>query len=669
MNQYKPLSTLEGRDLVRNREVVFQEDAQARTRAVGPRAYEDALDLYESQGTTRPDGMPEMNMTREAVDDAVSVSVANDPKAHLTQTEIIDPSLSEEERAIRFDALLRSEKTNNRLAQTHLRRNQYPDLRSKALKQAGIFGMGALLYDIDEGVDTMRLYKARQLAQKDLAQWNEADFANYKLLRKNITIRHVDTRDVFFQRGVKSYYSEEMRRVSVLEKRSVKEMRLLYPGHDIKPGKHPYYIEADEGNPKHDTVGVLTTWEIEVVPITKGYGDSEVHFNDYRMVRTTIAGGVLLEKKVWNSVQGPLCLPIVPYYLMESENHPYGYSLARALRLMQNFINSMYSLVYQQGLNSISPQSFAYMISKLGASDSPEEMARKMREGLPIAFEGGPDVQDIREVLQPLNYLNAGTTNPAHVELIRYAEHHFKRMSMAPDREAVAKAESGTAKRTEIAVADRTKTPMIDLQARSEEKALETLYEFIRCTHRDKMAVPIRSQNGSSETVVLNEPKSDYIPVNDDLTGEPATHEAFIDEANPNGYVFEEVSYTDHSTQIEMHAEAEGRGILPVAWEARIIALSSLVQNGFIRPKTARDLGLPEEIAARDDMNAQAEMEMQQALMEQQAAMMQQGTGDATQQMGQQSAFQNMTDFTANRGEVLDNMEKMAMPGENTAIV
>lgn len=625
-------SQMDDKQLVDNRIRVFAEDARWREQCVGSDGFNQALKLYEPDGwsgltvssehgtSAAGTQIPEVNHIRKAVDDAVSVSLSNTPKTRLVSSEPIPADTPDDVKLILQNNLQVTQETMNRLCDTKMSRQRYVSKRSKAELHAGIFGFGVLRIESDGVVDVRKSFQARELLAKQLGSWGPSDYALYEKLYCEVKIECEDSRDFFFMRGVRRHDADEMLRVSTIKKRNLHKLRALYPDQakDITAGRSPYFVEPNDNdsnsNDDGEVVSVLTTWEIEVYPETRqiqnndGQVMSSVSFDNARLIKTIIAGRALLYKEVWDGSNKPIALPFVVRYILESEKHPYGYPLTRQLQVLQKFINAMYTLIYQQGANSISPTSFAILTKLLSKHDDPQVMYEKLRRGEPIFFEGNEDTERITDIIQPVSYASGGM-NSGIGDILGMAIQNFQSLSMMPDAGAVGRAESGSAKRTEIAVADRGKTRIIDLNADAEEAAKYLMYQWIRATHKgEKLPVTIKQSDGApDESVLLNQPDMKPLPIRDDR-GRPVVNPFFTSPDNPEGYAFTPVIFERNSVMTDLHAEAEGRGVLPLNWESRIVALTSLLQSGILQSaKTARDLGLPDEIIARDDFNAQRE--------------------------------------------------------------
>lgn len=658
----KSLTELSEADLVKDRKMRFNEDARWRQSCIGPGGYEEMLRWYEATGeSVSADGIPEMSDDiRAAINDSVAVAVANVPKARLKPVDPIPVDLQKEIRDILVANQQESANVINRHVDTILSRNHFSDIRAHCVRQAGVYGSGNVLIELDRSVDTRKSIASRKLARKilDGQEFTDEDWALYYTLYYDIGVEALDTPDVFWKRGVKKALSPEMTRVSIVRKADVEAVRIQFNNDNIKPGLPPYYVDTSERpNDTGTTVGVLTTWEIVPRPIRfeqgpEGNPTALLGISDSVLVKTVIAGDVLLDRIVYNGDElGPLCLPVTPYYLWESEKHPYGASIVRSLKSLQKLINALYLQIYQQGVKAAAPQTFFAHMGALGASDSIEEWETKLTQGGIIPVELNDGIEDIRQVIVPASSFADSGLSSAWLQMVSMAEAKMKERSSAPDREAISRARTGTGKRQEIAVADRAKAPMIDLLSRSEESVKEKVFENVRVFHnKERMRVPISSKN-SFETVELNVPRRDFvaIPLNHPVDGMPLQHPNFVQPGNEQGYVYQEeyVEYMQNSVDMDMIAQSESRGPLPPTMEARMALLFSMVQSGVIKSaRTMRDLVLADELKEIDDANYAADMQEQMLLM--------------AQQMGGQQASPE---------QVNDQLRDEALPAEGQAFI
>lgn len=666
------LRDVEDGDLVNRARRLFFDDARWRDQCVGgSNGYQQMIRDYESLGeSTDGSDIPSLPQIREPINDAISLAAGSNNKTRLIPVETIDPKMSPERIKFVKAMMHRSADVLDRHVNTILAANQWADIRNSVLHAAGVLGSGCVYVGVRHQVDTRTAYKARVLMEKEVEMWDEKDYLLFNKLYHDVELRQVDTRDVFWQQGVTSSFDQDMMRVSIHEKKSVGELRAQYPDKQIMPGYGTYYLDEYEPHETHtgNTVGVVTMWQLEARSEVKVLGDpnnpeARIPFTVFDLVEVKLAGRTVLHKRIYNGLNGPLRLPIVPYYIIESLNHPYGYSMTRALKVTSDYINSLYSLMFEQARKAVSPQSFAIMTSKLAMTDNLEEIVDKLRDGDVVELEANEDVDDIRQIMQSTGQLQS-QLNQAPMQAIQMAESLMKRHAANPDRDAIAAASSGRAKETEIAIADRSKTPVQDLVARSDEAIKDLVYENVRVFQNSSFPTTIKAPDGSFGTVMLNEQKRALLPVNHPFTGEPITDPSYVTPVNPMGFVYDPFDYIDNNTQLEMRAQAEGRGDIPITWRARLAMFSQLIASGALKSaRTARDYILPDEIAARDDANFQEDMQEQLAMQQQEQQLL--GAEPVGAQQRGTSDRQQLANAEAGRNAPQPNQERRDMGQDN----
>lgn len=623
INKAKNPSEMGNEELAKYMIREFNQDAIWRDTVVGGEAtYNECINLYESHGAAE-DGtdIPQLPLIKEPVNDAISLAAGVSSRVRLKPVEVIDSSIPDDARDFFMQQIHQASEVNNRHVDTVLFWSQYKDQRAKAMKHAGIFGVGFVGLERDGVIDVKASNAARRLRWQELDKWTEADWRLAHQLANRANWTHVDTREIYYRRGVNSPWSPEMTRVWRYRKRNYGDSVAKYPDAGIRPGAGRWGLQDTNyfnANDAHLSVGELNLWEIEVHPITKTLPNgSSVPMWDYKVVHARMIGSKVVFKEVITSGDGMLCLPFVPYYLMESENHPYGFSLARALRITAEYVNSMLYAAFAQAKKSVSPQSLIILASKLAKQDSVEDMTETLREGDVLTLYANKDIDNINQVVSSAGQLSS-SLGAATLQAIDLGRDLLYRHASSPNREAIANTESGRAKEAELAVADRGNTMMTDTIARSDELVYDMTYEYIQVHFKNTMAVPIRNARGEFESVTVNQPATELLPVPDPITGEPMVSESFvIPGINDEGYMFKRVDFVKNSTNIDMVAEAEVRSEIPTAWAARFKLFMQLAQiPGLLRSqRTARDFILPDEIQAADDKNWGED----QAILQQQA--------------------------------------------------
>jgi hypothetical protein len=646
-------SELDGKQLVQNRLDMVRRDVEWRHRFVD---FDKCAKLYENtSGTNIKEGIPRVNLIRRAVEDYISVALSNIPKAQLVHVKNYSQITNPLEKAIIEEVRHDAEETINNFVRTVLLDNEYDDISEHAIRQAAIFGVGYLMAEIDSSLDTRFSFELRELLGKNRNDWTEDDAKKYEVLSKRIAVSHVDSRDVYWQYGRRKIDKDTLR-VSIVERADVQVLRDIYDNEDIRPGAYPYYINEDRTN-EGDIAAIITTWEIEPVYTEKNItGGAKAYARDWQLVKTVIVGGQLVEKTVTDSSDGPLSLPLIPFYLRESEHHQYGFSIPMMLEVSEEFINLMRVMIYKSAKNAVSPQGVIISGGKLTPKDL-QKVNHVIFNGGAAALEGNEDGPlDIRNVVMPLSF-NQSSLSSAAVEAMSNEERVFQIQSQTLDETALARAESGMAKRTQILANDRPKTISLGLISRSVEHLFDRIYELIRIYYREEVSITLEIPGEGRQEVPLNRPMQDYIPAMDEEGNMFASYE-YVNEDNPMGIAPQEINYKINDTTLSMIAQADGRGSLPVDPYARFNILYTYLQTGAIELETFRELSLDEEIKMRDDKNrelrAQREMEQLQQMQQQ----MQQ------QQMGgvDPSAFSDNPYDAENSS--MDYSQNVGMPSE-----
>ena len=604
-------------------------------------AFEEASYLYYMTADGKDkDGAPVFPLVRGATDNGIAYALSALPSCTLDctprhETRYWNPDI------LAFYEREAAENTRRlqKLVRADLERCGYNDLRVRVTSDAGIFGVGYLVVDDDTVLDSGDPDVAALLEDPE-ALMNEGSVALLNLLKSRARIRASDPRWVYWQAGVASPFptnhGQDMMRVSVLSHQDTDTLRRQYPEHpEIKPFKGPHglgYANNGRDEAKYtpgggQTTGVVTTWEVvledveTVVDRTTIDGDGYPQRRVLRvperrrtMVKTVIAGDVLLSVRTWTESEATTRLPVVPFYLLENVNHPYGYALPMRLKRSQDFINKVRLLVYEQGVRSFSNQAIGVLMKNLGAKDDLASLERKAREGGLVAIEGNDDdgvapITDIRQMFMPLAAATASVT-PALIELLRLEMENFKASAEMVDQQAMMRARTGFAKQQEQESADRPKTMMLAQQSRSAEAFEERVAAHWRSV-RERHAIPTRSGYVQVNERVRERVRK-YAP-----DGTPIASPLVATPDNPQGLLYEEVEGVFGSTRAAVVASAESRTARPEEMIKRLgayMALSDAEQGaGLIVQKTLRDRVLTDDIRAEDDRNRQEAAEEAEA--------------------------------------------------------
>jgi len=608
--------------------------------------FDKCVDLYEMRsGTKDGSGIPQENMIAPAVKDHLAVAVMNLPKAKLSAIRDVvgkENALERELMSLVYDT---AEQTMNSYVRTILLESQYNDIVQDVLADAAIYGVGYLFVEIDERASLADNFELRDLMSR-VESWTAEDAKRFQYLSKLIRVKYVKPSDVYAQHSILSYDDPGMLRVSIKQDYTTDTLREKWRGNEfneverIQPGQYPFYMrpsfKASSINPEDQITSEVTTWMIEKYVLQKkatfvnDMGEEEEiklpPVEAFRMVKTVLAGDVLVSKEVLDFDKGIGKLPVIPFYLDKSKRHPYGISLALRLEHSQKFINVMRAIVFKSASKAVSNQAVAIHVPALGMGDE-DELDRVLEEG-GIAKIRGNNIQgpvDIRNMVMPISNM-ATPLQPSVIQAIQMEKEAFGDQAQTLNMDAIAAARSGSGKRAEASANDRPKTISINLLSKSVEQLYDTIYEMIRVHHKDRFKITVRETGGSRKNIVINDPYRIKIPFMDEYGN------TYPDPENPNQMLYEEVEFILNDTSISMKAEAEGRGNTPLDPIQRLQYAVMLEQGQYISKKFARELVLDEDQIARDDVLRSEEQEEMLALQQQQMAM----------QMQQQMAMQQM---------------------------
>lgn len=615
-------SELDGQALVHNRLYAARLDFQWRRRKTD---MEEAESLYKGEGksdTLDAEGdIPRVNKIERATDDLVTVALDNVPNVQMVSTRDVATEENPLAQAVLVEAIEDSERTTNGYMREIMRDNRWQDQIDRATKQAGIYGVGWIKVDLDDTMDTRRTKEAMRLMQKDMNEWTDAEWRLYETLSKRVDVTWKDSRDVAMQHGHRRY-DEDMLRVSMIERASTRALRVQYDNQAIKPGQFPFFIDEDP-NGEGDITGVLTTWELEPVYVTKkmqrGGRTLETQFTGWQLVKTVIAGGQLIEKEVSDPMDGMTSLPLVPVYIKEAETHPYGDPIPLKLKYSEMFMNLMRLIVYKSAKNAAATTGVLVDANALTENDQ-ARVQRIMNDGGLAAIEGnaqGP--KSLEDIVVPVNHTNT-TLSRAPIEAMQNEERVFQEISQSLDIQAINRAESGAGKRAQMMAQDRAKGISIGNLHRSIRMVYDRVYEFISVHHsEDNVPVIVQETDGSRRRVQLNQPVQDRVPkVSRD--GKVQMNPKLQTRDNPLGLVEQTIEYRLNDTSLNMRAEVEGRGDLPTDPTARFNMLLMWLQAGLITEDTFRELQLTPWIKAKDNKNRERKRQKKKKAMQEMLA-------------------------------------------------
>lgn len=655
----KRLSEMEDSELVQRQLAVFKDDYDFREIHT---SFEKSRWLYERRTSASnggvANGIPTRNLIRRAVDDRHALSITNIPKTKMIANMDIDQRKTFTERYVQVLSSRQAEETLNAHVQNLLRENRFVDERAHALKQSAIYGVGYIKVDIDQTADTRYSAKLRELMRKDLWEWTEQDAESYNFLINRVDVRHVNAPDVYWQHGIRKV-DDTMMRVSIVERSDVNTLRRLYDNPEIRVGKFPWEINEDPSN-EGNIAAIITTWELEPVIVEKtlevdGKTEMSIEANEWIMVKTVIAGGQLVEKTITANFEdeeskiehGSIRLPIVPYYLQKSEEHPYGFSIPEQMEISEEFINRMYLIMYKTARKAASNQGMIINASLLGDGDL-YKIQKMLDEGGVAPIRGNESQQhnpDLSKVVVPLNPYNAQLPISV-VEAVRNEENAFQQQSGSVNLAAISRARSGSGKRAEVTATDRPKTASIGNVSTSEELVHEAVYNLVQIYQRQHINVPVEMPGQGRQMVPLNMEMSRVLPVLDDQ-GDPVFNDAFADPElagplfNPAGIAMQEVHFVINSVSLHMIAVSDGRSELPHDIVQKLQLISALHQIAPLEPETLHEMILPKEIRITNEAFKSKRMEMERQLLALQGGLLPQG---GQGQVGATPSFPQLTE-------------------------
>lgn len=634
-------------ELAQDRLEKWKDDYEWRRRYVDMESY---LNFYEGDADdesnremveTDDEGFPRINLTQRSIDDSVYFVTRNLPDARLRASRThLSTEMDPLERDLRLTNIQITEDTMNSLMDTILEQNSYRDKVEKAILDAGIYGIGYLFTGIDRDTSVLQSKELRGLIEKAKSgeRWTQKDAKRYKQITQRPDISYYDARRVAMMAGVKRFDSPRMLRCSVLEHYRTDSLKRTYSDVEgisrLTPGGIDHYLEKEQDK-KLDAIDVrtsslLTTWEIEpfedtvVIPGTERVAS----FTNARMIKTVVAGDILVERKVWEADEGHMSLPVVPFKFRESRRHPYGRSQAKSLIQSEKLVNKVRSMMYKSGLNSIRPNGVSVFVQNLAPGDK-DELEDSFEEGGPAFITGnmvGNEVSDIREIVMPHTFASS-PLDPALRQMMNMEMDAFRFNSSKGSEEAVERARTGRSKRAQISFNDRPKNFSVLQITGSVKRLYENMYEIMQSVYDDdKAPAEILSENGRQE-VRLNERMTlRDMPVLDEQ-GNKRTDPSLVSEQNPDGMVTRDLEFVLNSTNFDMDARVENRAELPFDIPSRHKIVRQLEADRYLSHEFARRLILSDEMRLRDDMHRRDQRRQQREQLAQRLRQQASGTG------------------------------------------
>lgn len=662
-------SRIEGDEkLADNRLEVLKKDLQWREEHTD---MQKCARLYHgNQGAEEQDEIPRVNKIQTAVDEQVSVAKQNVPKVEMTAAREVARFTNPMKQAIMQEVVNDSEQTVNALLREILLRNKFDKKYEKALRQAGIYGVGYIKTDIDRAMDTRKHPELRRLLEKDMSEWNERDAKLYRVLSQRIVVEQPDSRDVVFEHGHRDW-DKDILRVSEIERASTRALRVKYQNENIRPGKFPHYVREDPES-DGDITAVITTWELEPVYVEKTVdraGQSVTsQFTSWQMVKTKIAGGELVEKDISDPFESRARLPIIPVYLRESENHPYGEPLPLKMEESENFINLMRVILYRSAKNAASSQAAVVDTSKITSQDK-KRLERAFDQGGIAALEGIPQGKTLEQIVQPLNMNSSLSSAP--IEAMQNEERTFQEDSHSLDMKALNRAESGAAKRAQIKASDRSKKAIFSNVTRAKISVYDNVYEIMQLVYGDEELPAIaRSPDGTRQEATLNQQVQDQVPKVTNQ-GELLTSPSRRGSNNKLGVVTESFSYNINNVRLPMVAETKWDNSLPGNPINRFNQLLMYLQTGLITREYFRELQLSDKMLAEDNAKRK-EAKRQRALKKKRQRMQQAAQASALRGDNQTAAQimdgqppENLDSGPESNNEIPSDPSTGGTPGSN----
>lgn len=625
-NKNKRPSEIEDADkLAQNRLEAWDDDYQWRYKHV---PYDKYLDFYEGSGDsfddqqveTDDDGFPRINLTQRSIDDSVYFVLRNLPDARLRASRThLDSGLDPLERDLRLENIHITEDTMNSLVDTILEDNEYRNLVERAILDAGIYGTGFLFTTIDRSASVLKSKELRGLLEKAKkgVNWTEEDAKRYKQLSQRPDLQYHDARFVTMMAGVRRFDSPRMLRCSTISYFRTESLKRRYSDIEgigrLESGGLNQYVDAEQDPAVADTdedySSLLTTWEIEPFEDTVRIPNtnSMAQFLNARMIKTVVAGNVLVERETWEATDGQIRLPCVPFQFRQSRRHAYGRSEAKSLAQSERLVNRVRSMMYKSGLNSIRPDGVSVFVQNLAPGDQ-EQLQQSFEEGGPAFITGnmvGNEVSDIREIVMPHTFASS-PLDPALRQMMNIEMEAFRFNSAKGSSEAVDQARTGRGKRAQIAFNDRPKNFSVMNITGSIKRLYENLYEIIQTVYSDKNTpVDVSTQQGRQQVKLNEEMTMEGMPV----IGEDGTKVRRADlQGEGNSQTGEEMvtrplEFVLNSTNFDMDARVQNRADLPFDIPSRHQIVRQLQADGYLSPEFARRLVLSDEMRLRDDMH------------------------------------------------------------------
>lgn len=579
---------------------------------------------------TNDDGIPHINVIRPMIHGFLGALLPNMPGAQLVSTKVIDPNLPDIERHIRIKLLKESEDHFNSLVQSMMFEDGYEAKRNMAVEQAAIFGVGYIFVEPDYDLDPRTSEEAREIIE--MIESGEYDQEEVEAAIHNsaqVNIRWADTRDVYLEYGRRKIDRNMTRccQVEYVDRASIREhvdeevVEMIGSGHSLADAE--VFDEISEAT--SPSIPVITFWELE--PIQYKVGSVEV--NDWFLVKVKMSGSGIVKKEIFTRTggtvsaggysaetkRGAVRLPVNGFYVYEDTSHPYGYSIVLQQELHEEAYNRQIATMMRFADRQLEATKLIYMRSALGASDKANiEYGLQDPNTRAIEIVGNELDQDpdIRKVVTTV----ANTVPQIPPMMLSFTNFLLRQLQMTgaiEDTAAVARARSGSGKRTQVASSDRPKILSVDNISRGVQNVHQAVADNVRYMYANRSSDRVLvTPGGQRSSVTFNEEVEQLIPLLNQ-NDEPIFDSSFISKNNPLGEVPPyPATFVINDTNLPMRAVVDGSAEFSSDMFERLTQTATLQELGYIVPETGREVILSRRLRHLDDANrAEAQQQAQ----------------------------------------------------------
>lgn len=624
-----PLALLadeKGESVARRALIAFHYDKSFRD---NHKDFDHLEDIYNRKDTESDhEDIPRFNFVRQLITDMMGVILPSIPGCVMESLRGIDPTLPEFERDIRASLLVENEQIVTDLIDGLLFENGFKSVTNSAIEHAAEFGVGWVQISPDYSLDVMATEDNADIVEQ-IATGMLTPEDEEALLQKSarVSVSWLDTRRVYLEYGRTRFNTageDKMLRCSYIEYASRQSLIEDYPEFADKFTRSGYQnYEAGsnetvaEQSEESDTVEILTTWEL--VPII--VSGNAIEISDYILLKTVVASNALLyheiftrsggelevdvdeETYVFDTQRGHIGLPLVPFYLYEHNEHPFGWSVIEQLELAEDAINRIIAILMKYADRSLENAKVFVMQSLAGANDianinagmdDPDQKIIEIAGNSPMHED-----PDINKILMKVNNM-VPQPPPMLVQLLNMLLGLFSRSGNSANKEAIARSRSAAGKRTELAIGDRPLTMPVELVT----DGIESVYNVTYRTEKsiisgEKRRMSVAAANGAAADVILNQRVQEEIP-EFDANGLPIVEDIDLTTGDVR-WATRTAFFEINSTDMPMKAKSETRGGLSLNPVQRAQELAAYVEMQWVDPETARVVGLPRTLRALDD--------------------------------------------------------------------